>query len=305
MYIKKVANDFVREYYTRLHNSPSTLVELYAEDSSLVHGNEGDEQHSSPTKGDENIRNLLNREGFGNSKVCITDVTAVSVDSSTISVLVLGDMKRGEAPSKMFIQSFVLHYDLQRGHLVLADLLKFPQQESMDFESANTAFMKVTEPSLMSQSQTAANKEAVISQGNPAEGVNLKSGSSLDSSNTFNAASASTEPPFRSSKPPSKEPEEKREKARKFKFSLDTVAKAPSFRPKNNVPNYPMGYAIGGLSPNYSPAPAYQGIHPPMQLPLQYPVPSMTPQGNFIPPMQNPHIPPYRENSSPEAYRLQ
>lgn len=304
MYIQKVANDFVREYYTRLYSSPSTLCELYAEDASLVHGNEGDDKELlTPIKKEVNIKDLLNREGFGNSKVRITDVTAVQVDASIVSVLVLGDMKQGEAHSKMFIQSFVLRYDQQGGHLVLTDLLRFPQQESSNPEFAAVTPIKETASSLKPPNQTSKEKESLAPQNNSTEAPNSALTSPSDSSDSMGTPlSASAEPPSKPSKPsemPSEEPVEKTEKARKFKFSFDTIAKAPSFRPKNSAPTYPMNYAMGGISPSYPTSPAYQGMHPPMHVPLQYALPQMIPQGNFMPPMQNPHIPRYRENSSP------
>ncbi|CAH01889.1 Bre5p [Kluyveromyces lactis] len=117
--VKEIGYAFLRTYYERMHNDPSKLSCLYSTTAELTHVNynepiKHDKDYLNTVKliGKDNINNFFTRNSKRvqdlKVKIDSCDVQSTGYESSSILILILGELCWTDSPSYRFCQCFIL-----------------------------------------------------------------------------------------------------------------------------------------------------------------------------------------------------
>ncbi|CRL07119.1 CLUMA_CG020116, isoform A [Clunio marinus] len=134
-----VGREFVRQYYTLLHNSPDHLHRFYNQHSSFTHGG----LDPDPSKddvliiGQKNIHDKIQQLNFRDCHAKISYVDAQATLGDGVVVQVSGELSNDGHPMRRFTQTFVLACQSPKKYYVHNDIFRY-QDMYNDDDEANT-----------------------------------------------------------------------------------------------------------------------------------------------------------------------
>lgn len=107
---QQVGREFVRQYYTVLHEAPEYLHRFYSSSSTFVHGGVDRPGHNveEPVIGQFEIDKKIRSLAFKDCHTKIRQVDAQATVGSAVVVQVTGELSNNGEPMRRFMQTFVL-----------------------------------------------------------------------------------------------------------------------------------------------------------------------------------------------------
>ncbi|RUS76061.1 hypothetical protein EGW08_016191, partial [Elysia chlorotica] len=124
-----VGREFVRQYYTMLHEAPFQLHRFYSNNSAFVHGGvekAGNEQ--PPVVGQEAIHNKILSLNFRDCHAKIRQVDAQATVGESVVVQVTGELSNNGEPMRRFMQTFVLVPQTPKKFYVHNDIFRYQDE---------------------------------------------------------------------------------------------------------------------------------------------------------------------------------
>ncbi|CAD5116848.1 DgyrCDS5692 [Dimorphilus gyrociliatus] len=124
-----VAREFVRQYYTLLHQAPQYLHRFYSANSSFLHGGmEKAGQEQPAICGQEQIHQRIMDLKFTNCRAKIFLVDSQASVGNGIVVQVSGELSNDNGPMRRFMQTFVLVEQEPRKYYVHNDIFRYQDE---------------------------------------------------------------------------------------------------------------------------------------------------------------------------------
>lgn len=136
-----VGREFVRQYYTLLHNSPDHLHRFYNQHSSFTHGG----LDPDPSKddvliiGQKNIHDKIQQLNFRDCHAKISYVDAQATLGDGVVVQVSGELSNDGHPMRRFTQTFVLACQSPKKYYVHNDIFRYQDMYNEDDEATPRA----------------------------------------------------------------------------------------------------------------------------------------------------------------------
>ncbi|ESN92364.1 hypothetical protein HELRODRAFT_115988 [Helobdella robusta] len=124
-----VGREFVRQYYTMLHEAPHFLHRFYSNDSSFLHesvSTPGDEQQ--PAIGQTEIFKKIESLNFCDCHAKIRQVDSQLSVCGSVVIQVIGELSNNSAPLRRFMQTFVLAPQSPRKFYVHNDIFRYQDE---------------------------------------------------------------------------------------------------------------------------------------------------------------------------------
>ncbi|GFO18540.1 ras GTPase-activating protein-binding protein 2 [Plakobranchus ocellatus] len=124
-----VGREFVRQYYTMLHEAPLQLHRFYSNNSAFVHGGvekAGNEQ--PPVIGQEAIHKKIVSLNFNDCHAKIRQVDAQATVGDSVVVQVTGELSNSGEPMRRFMQTFVLVPQTPKKFYVHNDIFRYQDE---------------------------------------------------------------------------------------------------------------------------------------------------------------------------------
>ncbi|ESP03831.1 hypothetical protein LOTGIDRAFT_110043 [Lottia gigantea] len=208
-----VGREFVRQYYTLLHEAPIHLHRFYSHDSCFVHGGvekPGEEQ--PPVTGQTEIHKKIMSLSFRDCHAKIRQVDSQSTVGDAVVVQVTGELSNNGQQMRRFMQTFVLAPQSPKKYYVHNDIFRYQDEVFHDNEDSE---VDITEEYAESEVENGQPVE------NPVEPTNFYAEQPMS-----NGTSHVTEP--MESPPPMKEAEMKEEEEiEEDKYEEEPVSKSP------------------------------------------------------------------------------
>ncbi|KAJ8318431.1 hypothetical protein KUTeg_003522 [Tegillarca granosa] len=131
-----VGREFVRQYYTLLHEAPLHLHRFYSHNSSFVHGGvekPGEEQ--PPVMGQADIHKKIMSLNFRDCHAKIRQVDSQATVGSAVVVQVTGELSNNGQPMRRFMQTFVLAPQSPKKYYVHNDIFRYQDEVFHDSDS--------------------------------------------------------------------------------------------------------------------------------------------------------------------------
>lgn len=132
---QRVGHEFVRHYYTLLHEDPLQLHRFYLENSSFVHA--GDNSDDDAVVGQTNIYEKINSLSFVECRARIKQVDSQPTLADGVVVQVTGEISNNRQPMRPFVQTFVLSPEGPKKYYVRNDIFRY-QDEIYEVESGES-----------------------------------------------------------------------------------------------------------------------------------------------------------------------
>ncbi|XP_062522854.1 ras GTPase-activating protein-binding protein 2-like [Corticium candelabrum] len=130
---QRVGHEFVRHYYTLLHQDPLQLHRFYLENSSFFHAVENSDDE--PVVGQTNIYQKIANLNFVECHAVIKQVDSQPTLSDGVVVQVTGEISNNGQAMRPFVQTFVLSPKGPKKYYVRNDIFRY-QDEIYEVESA-------------------------------------------------------------------------------------------------------------------------------------------------------------------------
>lgn len=124
-----VGREFVRQYYTLLHEAPQFLHRFYSNQSSFIHGGvekTGEEQ--LPITGQADIHKKIMSLNFRDCHAKIRQVDSQATVGNAVVVQVTGELSNNGAPMRRFMQTFVLNPQSPKKYYVHNDIFRYQDE---------------------------------------------------------------------------------------------------------------------------------------------------------------------------------
>ncbi|XP_059167984.1 ras GTPase-activating protein-binding protein 2-like [Physella acuta] len=144
---QEVGREFVRQYYTMLHEAPLHLHRFYSNNSAFVHGGvekAGNEQ--PPVIGQEAIHKKIVSLNFNDCHAKIRQVDAQATVEDSVVVQVTGELSNNGEPMRRFMQTFVLVPQTPKKFYVHNDIFRYQDEVFHDEEEVEEADRFITDP---------------------------------------------------------------------------------------------------------------------------------------------------------------
>ncbi|XP_074647061.1 ras GTPase-activating protein-binding protein 2-like [Tubulanus polymorphus] len=128
-----VGREFVRQYYTMLHEAPQYLHRFYSQNSSFVHGGvekPGEEQ--PPVMGQSEIHKKVMSLNFRDCHAKIRQVDSQATVGSAVVIQVTGELSNNGQPMRRFMQTFVLAPQSPKKYYVHNDIFRYQDEVFSD-----------------------------------------------------------------------------------------------------------------------------------------------------------------------------
>lgn len=129
-----VAQQFITQYYTLLHQDPNQLYRLYFDRSTLLFGEESDPE-AVPVYGTAAIKQAIAKLSFDNCKVCVSNYDGQLSANNGILIQVLGELCSNGGPWRRFSQTFFLADEGGR-YWILNDMFRYLKSDLQQEELA-------------------------------------------------------------------------------------------------------------------------------------------------------------------------
>lgn len=149
-----VGREFVRQYYTLLHEAPEHLHRFYSHNSSFVHGGvekPGEEQ--PPVMGQQEIHKKITSLNFCDCHAKIRQVDSQATVGSAVVVQVTGELSNNGEPMRRFMQTFVLAPQSPKKYYVHNDIFRYQDEVFHDNEGESDMLEEAadSEPEILEQ----------------------------------------------------------------------------------------------------------------------------------------------------------
>lgn len=131
-----VGREFVRQYYTMLHEAPEHLHRFYSHNSSFVHGGvekPGEEQ--PPVMGQSEIHKKIMTLNFNDCHAKIRQVDSQATVDQAVVVQVTGELSNSGQPMRRFMQTFVLAPQSPKKYYVHNDIFRYQDEVFHDSDN--------------------------------------------------------------------------------------------------------------------------------------------------------------------------
>lgn len=122
-----IGREFVRCYYTLLHDNPNKLHRFYLEQSTFVHGNQADETAECVT-GQRAIHDKIMSLNFEDCRTKIKHVDSQPTIHNGVVVQVSGELSNAGKMPRRFMQTFVLGSEAPRKYYVHNDIFRYQDE---------------------------------------------------------------------------------------------------------------------------------------------------------------------------------
>lgn len=131
-----IGQEFVRQYYTILHEVPEQLHRFYSHDSCFVHGGVDRPGEATPhVQGQQDIHQKIMNLNFRDCYVKIGQVDSQPTVGSAVVVQVTGELSNDGQPMRRFMQTFVLVSQSPKKYYVHNDIFRYQDEVFADAES--------------------------------------------------------------------------------------------------------------------------------------------------------------------------
>lgn len=133
---RSVGREFVRQYYTILHEGPQYLHRFYSQNSSFIHGGvekPGFEQQ--PVIGQTDIHKKVMSLDFQDCHAKIRQVDSQATVGNGVVVQVTGELSKNGMQMRRFMQTFVLAQQSPKNYYVYNDIFRYQDEVFSDTES--------------------------------------------------------------------------------------------------------------------------------------------------------------------------
>lgn len=123
-----VGREFVRQYYTLLHDAPDHLHRFYNQHSSFIHGGidvDANTEESPVVIGQKNIHDKIQQLNFRDCHAKISHVDAQATLGDGVVVQVSGELSNDGHPMRRFTQTFVLACQSPKKYYVHNDIFRY------------------------------------------------------------------------------------------------------------------------------------------------------------------------------------
>ena len=138
---QQVGREFVRQYYTILHEAPEILHRFYSAASTFVHGGVDRPGHcvEEPVVGQLDIDKKIRQLAFKDCHTKIRQVDAQATIGSGVVVQVTGELSNNGEPMRRFMQTFVLAPQTPKKFYVHNDIFRYQDEVYQDLSDADEA----------------------------------------------------------------------------------------------------------------------------------------------------------------------
>lgn len=164
-----VGREFVRQYYTLLHNSPDHLHRFYNQHSSFSHSGLDPDNDDGLVIGQKNIHDKIQQMNFRDCHAKISHVDAQATLGDGVVVQVFGELSNDGHQMRRFTQTFVLACQSPKKYYVHNDIFRYHDIYSEDDEiREDQPPMDVVEPIVVaSPNNVAANNTSNSQEASP------------------------------------------------------------------------------------------------------------------------------------------
>lgn len=135
-----IGREFVRQYYTLLHEAPEHLHRFYTNDSSFIHGGVDESaEHALPIQGQQRIHDKIVSLNFTDCRAKIRQVDSQSTIGNAVVVQVTGELSNNGMPMRRFMQTFVLAPQSPKNYYVHNDIFRYQDWVFGDADTDNEA----------------------------------------------------------------------------------------------------------------------------------------------------------------------
>lgn len=129
-----VGQEFVRQYYTLLHERPKYLHRFYSSNSSYIHGGivEGGVSSQEPAVGQSDIHKRIMALNFSECHTKIRQVDSQATVAGAVVVQVTGELSNNGSPMRRFMQTFVLAPQSPNKYYVHNDIFRYQDEVFLD-----------------------------------------------------------------------------------------------------------------------------------------------------------------------------
>jgi Ras GTPase-activating protein-binding protein 1 len=139
-----VGQEFVRQYYTLLHEAPDYMHRFYSHDSSFVHGGvEKPGEELPPVMGQMAIHKKIMSLNFRDCRAKIRQVDSQATIDQAVVVQVAGELSNDGQPMRRFMQTFVLAPQSPKKYYVHNDIFRY--QDEVFHDGVTDSEPEVTE----------------------------------------------------------------------------------------------------------------------------------------------------------------
>jgi len=137
---QQVGREFVRQYYTLLHEAPLHLHRFYSEHSTFTHGGiEKPGEEVPPAVGQLEIHQKIMSLNFRDCHTKIQQVDSHATLGTGVVVQVTGELSNNRQPMRRFMQTFVLAPQSPKKYYVHNDIFRYQDEVFSDHESEEDA----------------------------------------------------------------------------------------------------------------------------------------------------------------------
>lgn len=150
---QQVGREFVRQYYTVLHEAPDVLHRFYSSGSTFVHGgvDRPDRPSEEPVIGQLEIDKKIKVLNFKDCHTKIRQVDSQLTIGSGVVVQVTGELSNNGEPMRRFMQTFVLAPQTPKKFYVHNDIFRYQDEVYQDNSDTESEDQQLTESNLISK----------------------------------------------------------------------------------------------------------------------------------------------------------
>jgi len=176
---QQVGREFVRQYYTVLHEAPELLHRFYSSGSTFVHGGvdrpaaaNGGGHVEEPVVGQLEIDKKIRSLGFKDCHTKIRQVDAQATIGSGVVVQVTGELSNNGEPMRRFMQTFVLAPQTPKKFYVHNDIFRYQDEVYQDVSDTESEEVHVQQQQQQQQAAPVELKQAeVVVDASPSNNV--------------------------------------------------------------------------------------------------------------------------------------
>lgn len=150
---QQVGREFVRQYYTVLHEAPDVLHRFYSSGSTFVHGgvDRPDRPCEEPVIGQLEIDKKIKILNFKDCHTKIRQVDSQLTIGSGVVVQVTGELSNNGEPMRRFMQTFVLAPQTPKKFYVHNDIFRYQDEVYQDNSDTESEDQQLSENNLISK----------------------------------------------------------------------------------------------------------------------------------------------------------
>lgn len=150
---QQVGREFVRQYYTVLHEAPDVLHRFYSSSSTFVHGgvDKPDRPCEEPVVGQLEIDKKIKLLNFKDCHTKIRQVDSQLTIGSGVVVQVTGELSNNGEPMRRFMQTFVLAPQTPKKFYVHNDIFRYQDEVYQDNSDTESEDQQINESNLITK----------------------------------------------------------------------------------------------------------------------------------------------------------